>query len=325
MKKPNIIKNNDGKIILPKRLAVAVSAVFILSSTVFAEVAAPVPVSRIDNFLNQMKQAMDIKDELATDFWMARFIGEIIAKKNTERTLADLSSYLGRHRAGQASQQLSGNYSDSFVDWFIEQSQSQFGLDDVRVYGNSFELINGSIVTPTGNYFAAIFAVPYIEGWDIYDKPSPQLIVLASSVNKPNILSGEILPSSEFVTYYHTVPFEVSGPVQHVWKPEFEDLDDDKLPELFIRYNYTGDNGVHQELAVFRFEENEPAIIKRFTGHYGGIARRIGNKQIEVGDSMQYGEQMTFETWEYQGSDFVSMSTRSGEHILISENWRQYY
>lgn len=308
---------------MTRRLMIALVILILLSGRGFA--AEPAQVPRIDDFLIKMKEAMDKNEDMATDFWMARFIGEIVAKKNTERDLDDLTPYLSLHRAGHADHTLTGNYVDSYLNWFVEQSQSQFGLDDVRVYDNSFELINGSIVTPTGNYFAAVFAIPYIEGWNIGNKPSPQLIVLGSDQNKPNILSGEILPNSEYVTYYHIVPFEISGPLQHVWKPEFEDLDDDKIPELFIRYNYVKDNGVHQELAIFRFENNEPKLFKRFTGHYGGIARRIGNKQVEVGDSMPFGDQMNFETWEYRGSEFASISTQSKEHVLKSESWKDYY
>ena len=306
-----------------KKIGGALCVLFLLCAVAWAEDAPP--VSRIDGFLNKMKESMDKNDDTATDFWMARFIGEIVGKQNTERTLEDLQPYLGHHRAGNASQELTGGYVPSFNDWFVEQSQAQFGLDDVRVYNNTFELVNGGSETVDKvQYFAAFFAVPYIEGWTIEGKPSPQLIVLGSKENKPSILSGKLVVG-DTVTYFHTVPFDASGPIQNVWKPEFEDLDDDGLPEFFIRYNYTNDDGVHQELAVFRFQNNEPILLKRFTGHYGGIARRLGNKQVEVGDSIKYGDQMTFETWEYQGGDFVSVGSKTGEHILKSESWKDYY
>ncbi len=281
---------------------------------------------RADKFLNSVKEAVAQDDPVETDFWITRFIGELWRNKETERSLNDLTPLISEFRTANPSGSLPQTYHESFLTWFVEESQKQFALADVRVYGKSFELVNGGEGHPPGqkNYFAAVFVAPYVETWNIPNKTSPSYILLGSAENKPDILSGNNILGDR-VEYFHTVPFEPAGPMQHVWKPEFEDLDDDEIPELFIRYNYVNNNGVHQELAVFRFENNEPVLIRRFNGEYGGIARRLGDKKVEVGTSDEYSNTLHYETWEYQGSDFKSVSARTGDHILISEDWQQYY
>ena len=140
----------------------------------------------------------------------------------------------------------------------------------------------------------------------------------------PSIHSGRIDDTA--VMYFDNTPFELEGRQLHsVWKPKYEDLNGDALPEFFFRYITVGPDGFQQELAIYKFENYRPVLMKKFVGRNGGIARKIDGKKIQVAEGNPNVQTMQLETWEYQGNDFGLINTEIIPNMFLSEEWKNYF
>ena len=181
-----------------------------------------------------------------------------------------------------------------------------------------------------GNYYVVVNAYPFIEAWSVAGEEAVYSTAVIASGSKPFIESGE-LTDGKSSKQFDKVELDVL--LQHVWRPEFHDLDNDGIPEIWIRYNRTMGTGFSQELIIYKIKGDKLVLFKKFTGSPEGIARRLEDGKIEVAEGFTNKEatghlgydQHHFEIFEYKNGEFVKVSEKDLPHILRSEAWKDYY
>lgn len=122
--------------------------------------------------------------------------------------------------------------------------------------------------------------------------------------------------------------------LHYIWPIEFHDLNGDKAPEIWIRYIMAWADGFSQRLDIYQIKDDKELILlKRFEGNAEGIARRLKNGFIEVGEGFtnkeatghQYYDQRHIQTFEYRNGDFIKISEKDVPHILWNTDWTKYY
>lgn len=93
-------------------------------------------------------------------------------------------------------------------------------------------------------------------------------------------------------------------------------------------------DGFSQRLDIYQIKDDKELILlKRFEGNAEGIARRLKNGFIEVGEGFtnkeatghQYYDQRHIQTFEYRNGDFIKISEKDVPHILWNTDWTKYY
>ncbi len=296
----------------------------------FSSVAAQTEDSNAnaDAHLSKARAAQQAGDQRKRDFWLARFMGEVRKNSAVTRSFADAQDLFTVVNQESPSCQLSGKFSAEFWQWFVKRSQEQWGvLNNMAVErDHNFEMANGEGNISEGylaSYFSALFISPQIVTCQV----NAQLEVLAISQvqQEPFLLSGKMVPG-EYTMYFRNIPFALSGyPLLAVWAPKYADIDGDKIPEAFYRYNVLTENSFDQELTIYKFEGDLPKFFKKFVASDGGIARKIDGKKIQVAQGNSLGGQLVVETLEYDGRDFVVVDRETIENPFVTEEWKQYY
>ncbi len=284
------------------------------------------PDEKADMYLRKAFEGKEAGDDRKREFWLGRFIGEVTVNPKTTRTWADMQALVDSLPLKLPQGSLSANYHESFRQWFSERSRGQWAVSNDRANetDHTIEMGNGSGLIDRGfkaTYFAAVFASPRVLGWSVGHQD--QILVFASEEQKPLILSGELIPG-DYCLYYNMVELDTGGKkVQTFWAPKFEDLDGDKIPEVFFRYNVVDGDHFDQELAIYKFVGSSPVFYKKFVGRNGGLAHKLEGKRIQVanGDS----DPIELETWEFTGNDFVIQERTRVPNIYMSEEWKNYY
>jgi len=311
-----------------KRISLLI-LVLSLSCSVFAD------EETYKQLYNNAKQAIETEDEAKKDFYLARYMGLTFLDKETERNLTDLYPLLKNHRVSKPTSIISGRYSNDFIDWFAFSSIAMWGRDDdedIDVETQSFGIVSNA----NDEYFATVIASPYVEGWFIVknDETKTLIMTLMDSERKPSLTLGRH-KNSVPLKLFEEKEIDTGGhPIQYIWPIEFHDLDNDGIPEIWLRYNATWATGFSQMLDIYKIKDNENVILlKRFEGHAEGIARRLDNNRIEIAygftnkeatGHMGY-DKHHFEIWEYKDGEFVKASERDEAHILWSNKWQKYY
>lgn len=272
-----------------------------------------------------LQKAQEATQPENRSFWMARYIGEVACQTNLTHSLENVKPLLDADPAAGSSIPLSQSYDPSFLNWFVDRSRCQWNVPDgwVVEWDNSIQL-NGVGANDHGyeaTYFVSIYASPRMQGWSIGGEP--KALVVSSVDPVPSIHSGRI--DATAAMYFDNVPLEMEGrALQILWKPKFEDLDGDSIPEFFFRYNSVGPDGFQQELAIYKFVNYRPTLLKKFVGHDGGIARKIEGNKIQVAEGNPNTQTMQLDTWEFQGNDFSRVKTEVIPNVYLSEEWKKY-
>ena len=284
-----------------------------------------------DQLYNQAKQAIDEGDENKADFYLARYMGLTWLDKDTEKTFTDLYPLFKIYKGSAPISFISGRYEDNFINWFVFSSHAQWGLDEEGIDEEkySFEIISNS----DDKYFVSIIAYPYIESWSLLkgENISTLIMALGDFERKPYIISGR-LENGKPVEYFNELSLNLEEhPLQYVWLPKFYDLDNDGIPEIWLRYNKAWADGFSQELAIYKIKEGKKLeLFKKFEGLAEGIARRLNDGTIEVAEGFGNSGHLAYdkhhvEIYKYSKGEFEKVSERDMPHILHSSEWKRYY
>lgn len=268
-----------------------------------------------------------------SDFWLARYMGLTAFNEATERNYTDLYPLFKVRKDLVPTAFISGQYSDDFIDFFIRGPFELWGIPDEGVKEDVFEF---SVRGDTDkDYFAQIVISPRLESWSILKKKnSVSVIPLIDSEKAPFIVSGK-LKDGKPVKYFTKHYIDTDKHFLHyIWPIEFHDLNGDKVPEIWIRYIMAWADGFSQRLDIYQIKDDKELILlKRFEGNAEGIARRLKNGLIEVGEGFTNKEatghlgydQHHIQTFEYKNGDFVKISEKDVPHILWNTDWTKYY
>ncbi len=298
------------------------------------ELLAPIPSDglnrRYEQFYAKAEAAMNQRHYKEADFWLARYVGEIALDSRREKNIEDLYPLFKKHPASHPTSTMPGQYHPDFVRWFVFGSYAMWGVSEDLVDAENFKFEIGRATS--GKFFAQVWASPYLEGWLMLQKKkiATSLLVLGSSKTTPYLVTGCLNESNEAEQTFKELPLDIKGyALQYLWPLEFYDLDNDGVPEVWVRYNYTSPTGFTQELAIYKIKEEGPVLFKKFTGREQGIARHLKGNTIEVaagippknGDA----EQEHFETWVYRDGEFKKITEWNVPQVISTDAWRPYY
>jgi uncharacterized protein YxeA len=267
------------------------------------------------------------------DFWLARYMGLTAYNEETKRDYTDLYPLFKKRDDLAPTAFISGKYSDNFIEFFIMGPCTLWGIPEKGVKEDAFEFeVRGN---SQNNYYAAIVISPRLESWSILKKDiSKAIIPLVSSEKPPFIISGKLKdgkPVKRFARYN----IDTDGKFLHyIWPVEFYDLNGNGVPEIWVRYNVAWADGFSQRLDIYQIKDDkELVLLKRFEGEAEGIARKLKNGLIEVGEGFTdkeatghlYFDQYHIQTFEHKNGDFVKISEKDVPHILWNKDWEKYY
>lgn len=300
-------------------------------------------------FLAKADESLEQKDNKKANFWIARFFSSASKDGMIGFIFEYISPLLKDYNFAPPVSFLSGKYDHDFLGWFIYSTYPMWDFNDngqdVKAYEDTTFQLAG---VKDGNYAAVVFGShPMLETWSFVGATDDNggtvslTAVLGDPEEKMYLSVAELEEKINEQTgiyddkkAYDKIEIDLSGrPLQHIWDPEFYDLDKDGLPEIFIRYNATGADGFVQELAIYKIEGDKLVLFKKFTGSTEGIARRINDNQIEVGEGVLGSDseghlgfsKFRLETWEYKNGFFSKISKKIIPHILLSGIWQDYY
>jgi hypothetical protein len=295
---------------------------FILTSLAIQS-AASFAAQETEVWKSNALAALATRNKAKADFCMARYLS---VKKSTE----DLKDYLVARKLSPAGF-LPASYSQDFIHWFIEQSWSQWFVEEaqIREQYNTFELYS----IGNENYFVSVVASPEIQAWFVTGAPTleTKLVAAASGSQKIMLYAGNKVagkPSFPFPP----VPLAIKKrAVQFIWQPEFYDIDKDGQPEVFVRYNLI-ENGFSQVLEIYKLTDTSFQLYKTFRSENEGFARRLGDT-IEIGKaqasksglSRRELDEHLIETWKLVKGKFVKIKEKKVPNIFVSGQWKEYY
>ena len=247
------------------------------------------------------------------DFWITRML--------TREPKRDLAELLKKRSLPPASL-LSPEYDPSYVEWFIASSRSLWQVPDDkikfdhRIYEIKF--------ARSARYYVAVAASPRLEQWAVSRPGAPVYL----------ISTGDPSARVSILSNYSTLLLETGKhALQYVWSPQFKDIDADGVPEIFIRYNLTWGQGFRQYLNIYKINNDiKLELFKKFEGQNEGMARVLGDGQIEVASGfpsqpalppMSY-DLWKVETWKYANKVYEKIGEKTMPHPLKSKEWEKF-
>jgi hypothetical protein len=292
------------------------------------------PAADFDALYKKAEAAFAARDSQHADFYVARYLGLAAADSASGKGVADIDRLYVTHPPTPVAF-LSSVYDPGFMDWFEKAMLPLWGVSEDRVrekYG-SVEVRS----VREGKRFAVVTAYPKIEAWfraDDTQAGSKRLLLAVGSSAKgrrATLIAGVYADGRRPVSFKPMELNSQSHALQYVWEPFFSDVDGDGTPELWIRYNLTWGNGFTQFLDIYRMDEKELTLLKRFTGANEGLARRTAAGKVETATGrgsmggLSHFEYDThrLQTWEWRNGAFEKTEERDIPHLLRSGAWRE--
>jgi len=287
-----------------------------------------------DMIYRNVGKAMDRGDVRESDFWMAGYMALEISGESGHAYAGLIPFFEKRENLRKPVSFISGQYSEEFLDFFFRGTYAFWEMpENVSDEKNREFMIRAN---HNGEYFAQIAVTPYLESWVIIREKNMQkrVIPFGDFIQPPVIVAGTLkqgVPEKFFDKHVLEIG---EHPLHYVWPIEFHDIDGDGVPEIWTRYNAAWADGFSQVLDIYKIKNGkELVLLKKFEGQAEGIARRLADGKIEVGygttDKDGVGhlgyDRHRIETWEYKNGDFVKISERNVPHLLIGNEWKQYY
>lgn len=287
--------------------------------------------SKLREIYKNAEQAIEEKNRQKADFWLARYMGLTIFSKDAGHNYTDLYPLFKKRSDLKPTAFISGRYDEGFLDFFVRGTHEYWGIPEEGISEKDYEFeIRG---TSNGKYFVSLVISPELECWYILlRRPVSIAIIPLGSISRPPYIISGVLQNNQPVWRYPPINLDTQGHFLHyVWPIEFHDLDGDGTPEIWIRYNVAWADGFSQMLDIYKIRNDELLILlKKFEGRAEGIARRLKDGSIEVGEG--FGEEghlaydkHRIEKWKYQNGEFTKASEEIIPHILHSEKWKKYY
>ena len=285
---------------------------------------------KLSEIYREAERATEKGDVQESNFWLARYMGLTIFAEETEKNYTDLNPLFMKREDLKPTSFISGQYTDEFLDFFIRGTYEFWGIPEKGVIEEDREFSIRS--TSNDKYFAQLIISPYLESWYILKKPNSVAVIPLGSFSKPPFIVSGIIENNEPVKRFPFINLDTQEhPLHYVWPIEFHDLDGDGTPEIWVRYNITWADGFSQMLDIYKVKDDEGLVLlKKFEGRAEGIARRLEDNTIEVGEGFGEGGHMGYdkhriETWQYKDGEFTKTSEKVIPHILQSEEWKKYY
>ena len=216
-----------------------------------------------DTFWNKFENAFAQDKHKEADFYLALHLNHeikdfasevpIIFQKLAEKGMVPTSF-------------IDGSYSQEFFRFFFGDSLFQWN-------SNIFDENNLVILSRIGRdeatgLYAVVWGRPRMEMWSVIGEISNESFLLGYS--DADIVVGQYNSNNQPVS---CDSFNLEGPLSHMYKPSFVDIDKDGFPEMIIRFNATVADGFIQYLYVYKSENSQDFcrrnLIKEFSARNG--------------------------------------------------------
>ena len=286
---------------------------------------AKVPESVFQEILKKAGDAVAKNERKQADFYLARYLG-LAARENTgAHGVQDLDELIKKRRLAPKAF-IPGDWDKDFIDWFERELYPRWGVEKgrVREKARSFEI---GTTAYGDKYFVTVVAYPEMELWYLLENGlgTRRLVLAMGSVSdRPTVFFGKTLKNrAPFQSSPLTLDTKKRS-LHYLWKPRFFDLDQDGVPEVWLRYNLAWGNGFSQVLECYRIQnDSELSLFRRFQSDFNGIARAMPDGRVEVGATA--GEGYHFVTWKYDKGAFQKDSEEDRPFLLKSALWKEYF
>ncbi len=307
---------------------------FFISSVAFAE-TPKIPETLYQAMQKNAENAIAAGDKKEADFWMARYLGLSSTDPGSGHSSNDLDMLIKKRKLAPKGF-ISSDWDKDFIEWFEKSIYPRWGADEnkIRTKQHSF------VVAETRyqeKYFVTVVAYPELELWHVVENglvSRPLLLVMGSFSERPTLFFGKIFKGAPSFQFNPLFLDTKKRSLHYVWKPEFYDLDQDGIPEVWVRFNISWGNGFSQILDIYRIHnDSELVLLKRFQSGDEGFVRRLSDGQVELGSA--FGSQKIqsrlsndrhhLETWQYQKGEFKKISEQDVPFLLKSSDWKNYF
>ena len=307
-----------------KSLICCLFLVFITTTQAFAIDKAKEDQLKI--FYKKAEDAIAAGKVHEADFWMARHMAIRLGSSGLWPLI--------KKRELKPTSFISGKFSESFLEFFIISPTQFWDRPDNAISEKELSFV---IRDDKGKgFYADFYGSPALEDWYIIKKKPEQAVIPFIAFDPvPTLEVGRLGKNGEPIGEPIEYSIETDGRyIQAVWPIEFINLDGDNVPSIFMRYNVACADGFEQRLDILKIVEGKKVVIfKRFVGQVEGIARRLPDGKIEVGegtaskDSLDHMslDRHQIETWGYKNKTFVKIGERTVPHILWTDEWEKYY
>lgn len=314
---------------------IALLTILFIFSFSFSYAASSEIDKKLDKMYSKAEKAIELQDYKQADFWIAQYLGITITTKDTNKDYSTVVPlFYKMSERLKATNFISGKFSNDFLSFFFLAPQSLWAVPEKNITDGNMILARSNI--DQDRKYVCVFKMrPILQTWSILggeNKPVNMVAPFGDGQAKPEITAGII--ENNDVRYFDPVKIDSDLDIQFVWHIKFYDLNNDNIPEIWVRYNLAGGSGFTQRLDIYKIVMNkELKLLKRFEGPAEGIAIRLDDGKIQTGygysenkSSGHLGYEKTMlETWEYKEGEFVKIDQRSVPHILWGNEWEKYY
>ena len=164
---------------------------------------------------------------------------------------------------------ISGKYSNEFLSFFFANPfyewRSQIKNDENLV------VLTKEVYDEKSKQYSVVWSQPQLTTWSIIHSKKKAEKTHILGVAKANVVIGKLIndrpkPCNRI---------DLKGPIQYIYPPQFEDIDNDNILELIIKANYLVADGYLQILEIHKSTNKKDLcntkLYKSFTGRNGYV------------------------------------------------------
>ena len=192
-----------------------------------------------ENLLLRSIEAYKEKKFYKSDYLIAKYLGDANANR-----LNAIDAIQKRESKPKPTSFIDGDYSRETLQFFFNRTLNQWGSQKNDKEDNILVKINSN-----GNYYISVWGKPYIETWYIIAKGKKNQIAYTVGMHNAKIRIGKLHKNDRLLKPCDT--FDINGPIQYFYEPDFRDINNNGKKELLLRYNVTVADGYIQVLDIF--------------------------------------------------------------------------
>ena len=163
---------------------------------------------------------------------------------------------------------ISGKYSNEFLSFFFANPFYEWGSDIIN--DNNLVILTKEVYEEKSKQYSVVWSQPQLTTWSIISKKKVEKTHMLS-VAKAVVVIGRLVNDKPKPCN----SIDLKGPIQYIYPPQFEDIDDDNVLELIIKANYLVADGYLQTLEIHKSTNKKDLcntkLYKSFVGRNGYV------------------------------------------------------
>jgi len=214
------------------------------------------------DFLDQSDHEFRKGNIQKSDYYLARYF----ASKNVDKD--KISNSINARRL-KPFYFISGLYSNEFLSFFFatpfHEWRSETKNDDNLV------ILTKEVYEEKSKQYSVVWSQPQLTTWSIIHSNKKAEKTHMFGLAKASIVIGKLVNDRPKPCN----SIEIKGPIQYIYPPKFEDVDNDNILELIIKANYLVADGYLQILEIYKSTNKKDLcntkLYKSFIGRNGYV------------------------------------------------------